>query len=238
MSASRLLEIDNIDASYGPIKALSGVSLHVNRGEIVTLIGSNGAGKSTLMMSLFSRPAIERGHIMFDGIEISKLPTHAISKLGISLVPEGRRIFPKMTVEENLVMGFIPARHQAVDEDIERAYQMFPILKNRRKQNAGTMSGGEQQMLAISRALMSRPTLLLLDEPSLGLAPIIVQQIFATLTEIAKTGTTIFLVEQNASKALKLANRGYVLVNGSITLEGLGSDLLNNPDVQAAYLGH
>lgn len=235
---TEVLAFENVDASYGPIKALHSVSLTVNRGEIVTLIGSNGAGKSTLMMSLYGHPRISSGAIKLHGQDISKLPTSQISGLGIALVPEGRRIFSKMSVEENLIMGTYATKGANQKQGIERAFATFPRLKERRLQTAGTLSGGEQQMLAISRALMSQPEVLLLDEPSLGLAPIIVQQIFRNLKAISEDGTTIFLVEQNASKALNLADRGYVLVNGAITLEGTGQELLANSDVQAAYLGH
>ena len=233
-----LLKISGIHASYGQIKALRNVSLEVKRGEIVTLIGSNGAGKSTLLMSIFGNPRISQGEIFFSGENLKTVPTHHISSKGIALVPEGRHIFPKMTVEENLTMGTICNKGADLEEGIANAYEMFPRLKERRLQNAGTMSGGEQQMLAIGGALMSIPELLLLDEPSLGLAPIIVQRIFENLKEISKKGTTIFLVEQNASKALKLADRGYVLVTGEITLEGKGQELLDNPQIQEAYLGH
>lgn len=232
-----LLEIDNISASYGAIQALTDVNLQVRKGEIVTLIGSNGAGKSTLLGSIFGSPRIHAGGIRFRGKNISDLRTHAVAPLGISLVPEGRHIFAKMTVEENLVMGTVATGGAGVEEGLERSWKMFPRLLERRHQVAGTMSGGEQQMLAISRALMSRPDLLLLDEPSLGLAPVIVKQIFRTLREISDAGTTIFLVEQNAFQALRLADRGYVLVTGNITLEGTGEELLNNPGVRDAYLG-
>ncbi len=237
MGETPILSIEKIDASYGPVQAIRQVSIEVMRGEIVTLIGANGAGKSTLLMSIFGKPRISAGSIRFRGLEISQLKTHEIARHGISLVPEGRRIFPRMTVEENLILGAGPDANANVSEGIEKAFQMFPRLKERREQRAGTMSGGEQQMLAISRALMSRPELLLLDEPSLGLAPLIVQQIFDTLQTIAASGTTVFLVEQNAAKALKFAQRGYVMVTGEIILQGTGAELLANSDVQAAYLG-
>jgi branched-chain amino acid transport system ATP-binding protein len=237
MKKQRILELEEVDASYGPVHVLRGVSLHVDQGEIVTLIGANGAGKSTLLMTLFGEPKPSRGRISFKGKDLTRVPTHEIAKLGISQSPEGRRIFPAMTVEENLLMGTTPIGPRHAEEDLERSYRMFPRLKERRSQRAGTLSGGEQQMLAIARALMSRPSLLLLDEPSLGLAPLVVKQIFETLTEIAATGTTIFLVEQNANHALRLADRGYVLVNGEIRLSGTGEQLLADPEVRKAYLG-
>jgi branched-chain amino acid transport system ATP-binding protein len=232
-----LLDIQQIDARYGAIQALRGVSLRVERGEIVTLIGANGAGKSTLLMSIFGDPRPSAGRIRYLGRDITGLPTHAIAKLGIAQAPEGRRIFPAMRVEENLLMGATPLGMQHVDIDLIKVFELFPRLKERRDQRAGTLSGGEQQMLAIGRALMSRPQLLLLDEPSLGLAPLVTQRIFAILGEIRATGTTIFLVEQNARQALKLAQRGYVLVNGAIRLSGSGEELLANPEVRQAYLG-
>jgi branched-chain amino acid transport system ATP-binding protein len=235
--SSPLLAIDSIDVSYGPVQALNGVSVAIQSGEIVTLIGANGAGKSTLLMSIFGNPVINRGRILFEGNDISRTATHNIARMGISLVPEGRRLFPTMTVEENLVMGSVPVDGFDAEAEKERMMGLFPILGERHRQRAGTLSGGEQQMLAIGRALMSRPRLLLLDEPSLGLAPLIIQQIFEILQDIAKSGTTIFLVEQNANKALHLADRGYVLVSGRIELAGSSSDLLNNPQVRQAYLG-
>ncbi len=232
-----MLDIQQLDARYGAIQALRGVSLRVERGEIVTLIGANGAGKSTLLMSIFGDPRPSAGHIRYLGRDITGLPTHAIAKLGIAQAPEGRRIFPAMRVEENLLMGATPLGMQHIDTDLIKVFELFPRLKERRDQRAGTLSGGEQQMLAIGRALMSRPQLLLLDEPSLGLAPLVTQRIFAILGEIRATGTTIFLVEQNARQALKLAQRGYVLVNGAIRLSGSGEELLANPEVRQAYLG-
>lgn len=234
---SALLQIENVDAAYGPIQALRRVSLEVHSGEIVTLIGANGAGKTTLLMTLFGEPRASHGRIVFDGQDIASLPTHDIAKRGIAQSPEGRRIFPAMTVEENLLMGTLPIGLQYAEQDMQRVFELFPRLLERRTQRAGTMSGGEQQMLAIGRALMSRPKLLLLDEPSLGLAPLIVKRIFEVLKEIRSQGTTIFLVEQNANHALKLADRGYVLVNGEIRLSGTGRELLANPDVRKAYLG-
>ncbi len=237
VSPTGLLVIEQLHAGYGPIQALRGVSLHVEAGEIVTLIGANGAGKSTLLMTIFGDPRAQSGRIRFNGQDITGLPTHAIAHLGIAQVPEGRRIFPSMTVEENLLMGTIPIGTEHAEADFIALFELFPRLKERRYQRAGTLSGGEQQMLAIGRALMGRPQLLLLDEPSLGLAPLMVRRIFETLREIQQTGTTIFLVEQNAHAALKLAQRGYVLVNGEIRLAGTGRELLANTEVRRAYLG-
>jgi branched-chain amino acid transport system ATP-binding protein len=210
-----LLAFREVDVFYGVIQALKQVSLEVNTGETVALIGANGAGKSTLLMSIFGQPRIRNGQILYRGEDISHKSTHSRSG-GIAQAPEGRRIFPDMTVEENLLMGTIPIGNQFAAEDMQTMFDLFPRLKERRKQRAMTLSGGEQQMLAIARALMSRPTLLLLDEPSLGLAPIVVKQIFQTLRELARNGMTIFLVEQNAHHALKLSDRGYVMVNGQI----------------------
>lgn len=234
---SHLLEYKNVSSGYGPIKALNSVSLDVKKGEIVALIGANGAGKSTMLMTLFGHPRATSGEILYQGKDISKVPTHQIAQLGISQVPEGRRIFAKMTVFENLKMGVIALADTNFQTDIAKVYKMFPRLEERKDQSAGTLSGGEQQMLAIGRSLMSRPKLLLLDEPSLGLAPLIVKQIFTSLKEISEQGTTIFLVEQNANHALHLADRGYVLVNGHIKLTGTGDELLKNPEVREAYLG-
>ena len=232
-----LLEFSNFCASYGPLAALNDVSLIVEEGEIVTLVGSNGAGKSTLLMTIFGAPSCSQGKIYFEGQDISALQTHEVSRLGIAQVPEGRRVFQSMTVEENLYMGTTPIGDRFLKEDLEKVYSLFPRLRDRRLQRSGTMSGGEQQMLAIGRALMMRPKLLLLDEPSLGLAPLIVNQIFSTIKDISRTGTTVFLVEQNANQALKIAHRGYVLVNGRIQLSGTGKELLGNADVRKAYLG-
>ncbi len=231
-----LLDINGISAFYGPIQALRTVSLHIDTGEIVAIIGANGAGKSTLLMSIFGHPRISGGEIRYNNVDISGTPTHRIAAMGLALVPEGRRVFPAMTVAENLLMGATPVNDRSGDADLDRVYQLFPLLKERRKQRAGTLSGGEQQMLAIGRGMMSRPTLLLLDEPSLGLAPIIVQRIFQTLRDIADSGVTICLVEQNANHALRLADRAYVLVNGDIKMTGSGSELLGNPDIRRAYL--
>lgn len=231
-----LLSVSGISAFYGNIQALKSVTLEVKRGEIVTLIGANGAGKSTLMMSVFSAPRPRQGHILFEGSDITGLATHEIARLRIAQAPEGRRVFPRMTVLENLQMGAALDNGAYFDEDLARVTMLFPRLKERLSQRGGTLSGGEQQMLAIARALMSRPKLLMLDEPSLGLAPLIVKQIFETLAELNRQGMTIFLVEQNAFHALKLAHRGYVIVNGSITMEGAGRELLARPEVRQAYL--
>ncbi len=236
--AEPLLLVAGVETFYGAIQALHGVSLEVNRGEIVALIGANGAGKSTLLMTVCGSPRARAGRIAFEGEEISRLRTDEIARRGIAQVPEGRRIFPRMTVFENLQMGATFADPAWFAADIERVFGLFPRLKERRDQRGGTLSGGEQQMLAIGRALMSRPKMLLLDEPSLGLAPLIVRQIFETIRLIARDeGTTVFLVEQNAFGALRLADRGYVLVNGHIRLTGTGAELLADPQVRAAYLG-
>ena len=232
-----LLSIRGVTTYYGKIIALRGVDLDVNEGEIVTLIGANGAGKSTLMMTICGNPRARAGTITFDGTDITRQPTHQIMQMAISQAPEGRRIFPRMTVLENLQMGAMKSPPDAFAESLARAYAIFPVLKARAGQRGGTLSGGEQQMLAIARALMSRPRLLLLDEPSLGLAPLIVRQIFTVLRDLnEKEGLTVFLVEQNAYHALKLANRGYVMVNGRITLSGSGKELLAREEVRAAYL--
>lgn len=238
MSAQHpLLAIDGVSTYYGNIRALDGVSMEVKRGEIVALIGSNGAGKSTLMMTIFGAPRARSGAIRFDGQDITQLPTHEIARMRIAQSPEGRRIFPRMTVLENLQMGASLDNLAYFDEDAEKVFALFPRLKERLTQRGGTLSGGEQQMLSIARALMARPKLLLLDEPSLGLAPIIVQQIFGAIRELnEKQGLTVFLVEQNAFGALKLAHRGYVMVNGRVTMSGSGRELLANPEVRAAYL--
>jgi branched-chain amino acid transport system ATP-binding protein len=232
-----LLQFKDVDVYYGPIQALKKVSLDVNTGEIVTLIGSNGAGKSTLLMSIFGQPRVSSGEIIYRGEDISKKSAHYVASNGLAQSPEGRRVFPGMSVEENLLMGTIPIGMEHAQADMQKMFEIFPRLKERRNQRASTMSGGEQQMLAIARALMSRPKLLLLDEPSLGLAPIVVKQIFRVLKDVADSGMTIFLVEQNANHALKLADRGYVMVNGEIRMTGTGDELLVNPDVRDAYLG-
>ena len=232
-----MLSIAGLQSSYGPVKALRGVDLEVGEGEIVTLIGANGAGKSTLLMSICGTPRAAEGRILFDGEDITALPTFRIVRRGIAQAPEGRRIFPRMTVLENLQMGAVTAEETHFDSDLERVFDVFPILAERRDQRGGTLSGGEQQMLAIARALMSRPRLLLLDEPSLGLAPLFVKQIFEVIGEInRRDGMTILLVEQNAYHALRLAHRGYVMANGRIVLRGTGAELLANEEVQSAYL--
>lgn len=232
-----LLVIDKVETYYGNICALKGVDVTVNSGEIVTLIGANGAGKSTLMMTIFGSPRARTGRIIFDGKDITTMPPHEIAKLRIAQSPEGRRIFPRMSVMENLQMGASLDHQKYFDEDVKLMFDLFPRLKERINQRGGTLSGGEQQMLAIARALMARPKLLMLDEPSLGLAPLIVKQIFEAIKELNRTtGLTVFLVEQNAFGALKLAHRGYVMVNGVITMSGSGQELLANPEVRAAYL--
>jgi branched-chain amino acid transport system ATP-binding protein len=232
-----LLAIRGVKSFYGNIMALKGVDLEVNEGEIVTLIGANGAGKSTLMMTTFGSPRAREGSIIFEGRDITHLPAHEIAKLRIAQAPEGRRIFPRMTVLENLQMGATVADPGCFQQDLDRVLSLFPQVKARVHQRGGTLSGGEQQMLAIGRALMSRPRLLLLDEPSLGLAPMLVKQIFRVIRELnERDGLTVLLVEQNAFHALKLAHRGYVIVNGLITLSGSGRELLERPEVRAAYL--
>ena len=232
-----LLKIEGVKTSYGNIPALNGVDLEVQQGEIVSLIGANGAGKSTLMMTICGDPRAREGRIVFDGKDITRWPTHEIVHSRIAQSPEGRRIFPRMTVYENLQMGATIDGFRNFDQDVRRVFDLFPILEKRQSQRGGTLSGGEQQMLSIGRALMSRPRLLLLDEPSLGLAPLIVKQIFGAIRDLnEKEGLTVFLVEQNAFHALKLAHRGYVLVNGTVTMEGSGQDLLSRPEVRSAYL--
>ena len=233
-----MLNITKVETFYGNIQALRGVNVKVNDGEIVALIGSNGAGKSTLLMTISGVNKAATGDILFDSKSIANLPPHDIVNLGISQVPEGRRIFSRLTVEDNLRLGAsVNEKGKNFDKDSKEVYDLFPVLKDRLSQRGGTLSGGEQQMLAIGRAMMARPRMLLLDEPSLGIAPKLVNQIFSSIKNINKDKkVTVFLVEQNAKKALELADRGYVLVNGKISLEGAGKDLLNNPDVQAAYL--
>ena len=235
-----LLSVSGLHAAYGPIQALSGIDLTVAEGEIVALIGANGAGKSTLLMTIFGNPRASHGRIVFAGRDITDMPTHAIARLGIAQVPEGRRIFSRMTVQENLLMGAAGRADEPQPEDYKRVFDLFPILAERRGQRGGTLSGGEQQMLAIGRALMSRPKLLLLDEPSLGLAPLIVKRIFEAIEDINRRGTTVLLVEQNAYHALKLAHRAYVMTTGRIVMTGSGAELLANREVRAAYLegGH
>ena len=238
---SALLRLDGVTAFYGAIQALKGVDLEVNQGEIVTLIGANGAGKSTLMMTICGTPRARHGSIRYDGHDITMLPTHEIMRRGLAHAPEGRRIFPRMTVHENLLMGAHGHKPAEAETAMAEVFTLFPRLKERLAQRGGTLSGGEQQMLAIGRALMSRPRLLLLDEPSLGLAPLVVRQIFGAIRELNRaTGLTVLLVEQNAFQALRLAHRGYVLVNGAITMAGGGAELLARPEIRAAYLegGH
>jgi branched-chain amino acid transport system ATP-binding protein len=233
-----MLELKNVNTFYGNIQALHGVSLNIDKGEIVTLIGANGAGKSTTLMSICGGVPPRSGEIIFDGKPIHGVKADRIVRMGISQVPEGRLIFPEMTVMENLDLGaFLRNDKDAITQDLEYVFELFPILAERRKQMGGTLSGGEQQMLAISRALMACPRLLLLDEPSLGLAPIIISQIFNIIRKVNESGTTVFLVEQNAHQALKVAHRAYVMENGRITLEDSAANLLANEDVKKAYLG-
>ena len=234
-----MLSIRGLYASYGKIEALRGIDLEIAKGEIVALIGANGAGKSTLMMTIFGRPRARAGAIEYDGDDITGLPTHEIARMRIAQSPEGRRIFPRMSVAENLQMGadVIEGTPAQRAESLEKVLTLFPRLKERMFQRGGTLSGGEQQMLAIGRALMSRPRLLLLDEPSLGLAPLIAKQIFEAIRVLNKTdGLTVLIVEQNANHALRLAHRGYVMVNGLITLSGTGAELLQAPEIRSAYL--
>jgi branched-chain amino acid transport system ATP-binding protein len=237
--AAPLLAIRGLRAAYGKIEALKGVDLDINAGEIVAMIGANGAGKSTLMMTIFGRPRALAGQILFDGRDITSLPTHEVSRLRIAQSPEGRRIFPRMTVAENLQMGADATPGSAAERStsLERVLKLFPRLGERMTQRGGTLSGGEQQMLAIGRALMSRPRLLLLDEPSLGLAPLITRQIFDAIRKLNREDhLTVLIVEQNANHALRLAHRGYVMVNGLITMSGAGMELLQRPEIRAAYL--
>ena len=241
MSGGPLLKLSGVTAFYGAIQALKGVDLEVAPGEIVTLIGANGAGKSTLMMTICGSPHARHGQIVYDGRDITALPTHEIMHMGLAQSPEGRRIFGRMTVHENLLMGaqVVAMRNYAATRDL--VFTLFPRLKERLTQRGGTLSGGEQQMLAIGRALMSQPRLLLLDEPSLGLAPLVVRQIFGAIRQLNRdNGLTVLLVEQNAFQALRLAHRGYVLVNGTVTMAGSGAELLARPEIRAAYLegGH
>jgi len=232
-----LLTIRGVKTFYGRVMALKGVDLEVKEGEIVTLIGANGAGKSTLMMTVCGNPRAREGTINFAGHDITRLPTHEIARLRLAQAPEGRRIFPRMTVFENLQMGASTAEPSEFNRDLDRVMSLFPRLQQRVGQRGGTLSGGEQQMLAIARALMAQPRLLMLDEPSLGLAPLIVRQIFDAIKALnAESGLTVFLVEQNAYHALKLAHRGYVMVNGLITLTGTGQELLDRPEIKSAYL--
>jgi branched-chain amino acid transport system ATP-binding protein len=233
----RLLELEELRVFYGNIEALKGVTMHVNRGEIVTLIGSNGAGKSTTLKTISGILRPRTGTVRLGGHEIHQVPPHEIVKLGIAQSPEGRRVFSRMSVYENLQMGAFARVGEKIDDDVTRVYDLFPRLRERRSQKAGTMSGGEQQMLAMGRALMARPTVLLLDEPSMGLSPILTEQIFAIISEINGQGTTVLLVEQNALMALNIAHRGYVLQTGRILLHDTAANLAANPQVRQAYLG-
>lgn len=232
-----MLQLESVDTFYGPIQALHQVSLNVHQGEIVTLIGSNGAGKTTLLMTVCGSPRATSGRILFEGQDITGHDTHLTMRNGIAISPEGRRVFPDMTVEENLKMGGFFLHRDQIEAGLAHVYGLFPRLRERARQRAGTMSGGEQQMLAIGRALMSKPRLLLLDEPTLGLAPLIIAQIFEIIQTIRSEGVTVFLVEQNANRALQLADRGYVLENGHIVLEDSGANLLANDEIRKAYLG-
>jgi branched-chain amino acid transport system ATP-binding protein len=234
----KMLSIENLHVYYGGIHALKGISLQVDEGQIVTLIGANGAGKSTTLRTISGIVRPREGHIAFEGTDITELPAYEIVEQGIAMVPEGRRVFPELTVTENLLLGAHTRRDSAgVQEDLEWLCQLFPILEERASQSAGTLSGGEQQMLAVGRALMSRPRLLLMDEPSLGLAPTLVKEVFKTIRQLHDEGTTILLVEQNARAALRIADYGYILETGEIVLEGSGQALVHNDDVRKAYLG-
>ena len=232
-----MLKLEKLHTHYGAIEALCGVSIEVNQGEIVTLIGSNGAGKTTLMMTVCGTPRASSGRVLFEGQDITAKPTHEIMRLGMAISPEGRRVFPSLTVLDNLKMGGFFLDKQQIEAGIAHVFKLFPRLEQRATQRAGTMSGGEQQMLAIGRALMSKPRLLLLDEPTLGLAPLVIAQIFDIIRAIREDGVTVFLVEQNANKALQVADRGYVLETGKLVLADTGANLLANDRIRSAYLG-
>ncbi|WP_371516574.1 ABC transporter ATP-binding protein [Kitasatospora sp. NBC_01300] len=233
-----LLEVEDLRVAYGKIEAVKGISFTVNQGEVTTLIGTNGAGKTTTLRTLSGLLKPTAGRISFDGQDLTTVPAHKIVALGLAHSPEGRHIFPRMTIEENLLLGaFLRADTAGITADVDRAYDLFPILGERRRQAAGTLSGGEQQMLAMGRALMSQPKLLMLDEPSMGLSPLMMQKIMATIIELKAAGTTILLVEQNAQAALSLSDRGYVMETGRIVLSGTGADLLHDESVRKAYLG-
>ena len=234
---SAMLEVKDLEVSYGKIKAVKGISFSVEEGEVVTLIGTNGAGKTTTLRTISGLLHPTKGSITFKGQDLTKVPAHQIVQLGIAHSPEGRRIFPKLTVEENLMLGAFARRDKGIRDDLAAAFELFPILEERRSQPAGTFSGGEQQMLAMGRAMMSRPTMLMLDEPSMGLSPIMMKRIMTTVTTLQEQGTTILLVEQNAQAALKRATKGYVLEVGTIVLSGTGQELVESDDVRKAYLG-
>ncbi|WP_418540065.1 ABC transporter ATP-binding protein [Massilistercora timonensis] len=233
-----MLTIKDLEVYYGVIQAIKGVSFEVNQGEVIALIGANGAGKTTILHTITGLLAPKNGSVVFEGKELTKMPAHKIVSLGMAHVPEGRRVFADLSVYENLRMGAYTRKDRnEIEETLEKVYQRFPRLKERRNQMAGTLSGGEQQMLAMGRALMSKPKILLMDEPSMGLSPIMVNEIFSIIQEVSDSGTTVLLVEQNAKKALSIADRGYVLETGNIVLEGKASDLLNNDSIKKAYLG-
>ncbi|MGW8421566.1 MULTISPECIES: ABC transporter ATP-binding protein [Comamonas] len=236
--SQHMLQLEQVSTHYGAICAVNHVSLHVNQGEIVTLIGSNGAGKTSLLMTVCGNPRASGGRILFEGEDITQMSTHHIMRRGIAISPEGRRVFKDLTVTENLQMGGFFLSKAEIADGVEHVFKLFPRLKERAAQRSGTMSGGEQQMLAIGRALMSKPRLLLLDEPTLGLAPLIIAQIFEIIQTIRAAGVTVFLVEQNANRALQIADRGYVLETGKVVLEDSGVNLLSNDEVRKAYLGH
>ena len=236
--SQHMLQLEQVSTHYGAICAVNHVSLHVDQGEIVTLIGSNGAGKTSLLMTVCGNPRASSGRILFEGEDITQMSTHHIMRRGIAISPEGRRVFNDLTVTENLQMGGFFLNKAEIADGVEHVFKLFPRLKERAAQRSGTMSGGEQQMLAIGRALMSKPRLLLLDEPTLGLAPLIIAQIFEIIQTIRAAGVTVFLVEQNANRALQIADRGYVLETGKVVLEDSGVNLLSNDEVRKAYLGH